>query len=367
MKKWVEKHRDKINLILLTVIGMTVIILTYVKSFIDGMVIEKNSKSFDFSKFGTEYSTYCINSLILYSYVKIIKLQKYKVQRKTEKLSEIDKIHKIILPSNSIPESVKIDCGYVRYDLLYSKYNRKIKQIVILNILVYVCGIIPYIWDQEDKSNFIVIIVQTLDGIFNILYLVLGELKRSEIKFLSIKLSKNIKDCEKKINDKYEEIMTFNIQKECIETYGEQPYYIIQYSKLKNKYDVILELLLVIGIGLIVIYTLYNNFLNVLTAENGLYFTMFPNVVLIIFCIVSNQNYYDKILQHKVTIEEYAKKKIIECREREINKLIYQINITTGKKKYNELYIINIMDMTEWESILERFKKHVLNKLSIGK
>ena len=38
MKKWIEKHRDKTHLILLTIIGLTIITITYVKSFIDGMV-----------------------------------------------------------------------------------------------------------------------------------------------------------------------------------------------------------------------------------------------------------------------------------------------------------------------------------------
>lgn len=43
MKKWIEKHWDKTYLILLTIIGLTVIAITYVKSFIDGMVIEQDS------------------------------------------------------------------------------------------------------------------------------------------------------------------------------------------------------------------------------------------------------------------------------------------------------------------------------------
>lgn len=364
MKKWIEKHWDKTYLILLTIIGLTVIAIAYVKSFIDGMVIEQDSIKFDISKFGTEYSTYCINSLILYSYMKIRKLQQYKIQRKAEQLLRIDKIDNITLPSNSISESVEIniDGGYVRYDLFYNKYNRKIEQIAVLNVLVCVCGIIPYIWCHASKTNYIILVVQILVGLFNILYFVLGELEHSEIKFLSIKLSQNIKDCEKKINEKYEEFMAFHIQRECIETYGDQPYYVIQYSKLNNKYRTIFSFLFVIGGGFVVIFTLYNNLWNILAAENGLYFTIFPNIVLIAFCMVSNQTYYDKILQHKVIIEEYTKGKITEYKEREINKLTYQTNITMDKKKKKKLYIISIMDMTEQKSILEAFKKRMLNK-----
>ena len=95
------------------------------------MVIQQDSIKFDISKFGTEYSTYCINSLILYSYLKIRKLQQYKIQRKAEQLLRIDKIDNITLPSNSISESVEINIEgrYVRYDLFCNKYNRKIKQI----------------------------------------------------------------------------------------------------------------------------------------------------------------------------------------------------------------------------------------------
>ena len=150
MKKWIEKHRDKTHLILLTIIGLTIITLTYVKSLIDGMVIQQDSIKFDISKFGTEYSTYCINSLILYSYLKIRKLQQYKIQRKAEQLLRIDKIDNITLPSNSISESVEINIEgrYVRYDLFCNKYNRKIKQIAALNVLVCVCGIIPYIFNN---------------------------------------------------------------------------------------------------------------------------------------------------------------------------------------------------------------------------
>jgi membrane protein len=359
MKKWIEKHRDKTHLILLTIIGLTIITITYVKSFIDGMVIQQDSIKFDISKFGTEYSTYCINSLILYSYLKIRKLQQYKIQRKAEQLLRIDKIDNITLPSNSISESVEINIEgrYVRYDLFCNKYNRKIKQIAALNVLVCVCGIIPYIWCHASKTNYIILAVQILVGLFNILYLVLGELEHSEIKFFAIKLGQNIIDCEKKINEKYKEFMTYHIQKESIETYGEQPYYVIQYSKLNNRYRAIVSFLLAIGGGFVVIFTSYNNLWNVLTEENGLYFTIFPNIVLIAFCMLSNYTYYDKILQHKVIIEEYTKRKITEYKEREINKLTYQVNISDKKQKKEKLYIISIMDMAEQESILERFKR----------
>ena len=88
-----------------------------------------------------------------------------------------------------------------------NKYNRKIKQIAALNVLVCVCGIIPYIWCHASKTNYIILAVQILVGLFNILYLVLGELEHSEIKFFAIKLGQNIIDCEKKINEKYKEFI----------------------------------------------------------------------------------------------------------------------------------------------------------------
>ena len=73
--------------------------------------------------------------------------------------------------------------------------------------------------------------------------------------------------------------------------------------------------------------------------------------------MLSNYTYYDKILQHKVIIEEYTKRKITEYKKREINKLTYQVNISDKKEKKEKLYIISIMDMAEQESILERFKR----------
>lgn len=354
MKKWIKKHRVKIGLIILTIIGLTAIASTYVMSLIRG----NEQGSFDISKFGTEYSTYCINSLILYSYMKIRILQQYKIQRKAEQLLRIDKIDSITLPNNCISESVEIniDCGYVKYDLFFNKYNRKIIQIAVLNIFVCVCGIIPYFLYHASKTNYIILAAQILVGLFNILYFVLGELEHSEIKFLAIKLSQNIKDCEEKINEKYEEFMTFHIQRESIVTYGKQPYYVIQYSKLKNKYRVIFGFLFAIGYIYVVIFTTYYNFWN------GLLFTIYPNVLLIAFCMVSNQTYYQKIFQHKVTIEEYTKGKISEYKEREINKLIYQANIIKDKKENKKSYIISIMDMTEQKAMLEGFKKHMLNK-----
>ena len=45
MKKWIEKHGDKTRLILLTIIGLTIITLTYVKSLIDEMVIQQDVSS----------------------------------------------------------------------------------------------------------------------------------------------------------------------------------------------------------------------------------------------------------------------------------------------------------------------------------
>lgn len=123
MKKWIEKQRDKISLILFTVIGLTLIVVTYIVSFRDGMKSNQGSITFDISKFGMEYSTYCINTLIFYSYVKIRKLQRYKIQRKTEKLLKINKIDNITLPNNTISESVEInlDSESVKYDLFYIK------------------------------------------------------------------------------------------------------------------------------------------------------------------------------------------------------------------------------------------------------
>ncbi|KXB57458.1 hypothetical protein [Lachnoanaerobaculum saburreum] len=358
MKKVIEKHRNKLCLILLTVIGLVVIVITYYISCLDGLVEEENIKKFDIAKFGTLYSTYCINSLILYSYIIIRKLQQYKIQRKTEQLLKIDKLDKIILPSNSIQESVEINIngGYVKYDLFYNKYNSKMIQIALLNGIVCLCGIIPYILCHASKTDYIILVVQILVGLFNILYFVLGELEHGEIRFSTIKLSQYIEDCEKKINSKYEELMTFHIQRESIEIYGEQPYYVIQYSKLNNKYRVIFNVLFVIGCLFIMFFP--GNLYNILTAKNRLLFTIFPNILLIVFCMVSNQEYYDKILQHKVIIEEYTKRKITEYKEREINKLIYQVNIKLNIKK---LYIISIMNMTEQKSLKE-FKKHIFIK-----
>ena len=60
---------------------------------------------------------------------------------------------------------------------------------------------------------------------------------------------------------------------------------------------------------------------------------------------------------HPSIIEEYTKRKITEYKEREINKLTYQVNISDKKQKKEKLYIISIMDMAEQESILERFKR----------
>ena len=364
MKKWIKKYWDKTSLILFTVIGLIFIVSTYVISLKAGITTKQGIKCFDILKFGAVYSTYCINSLILYSYLMIRKLQKYKIQRKAKQLLSIDNIDSIILPSNSISESVEIniDGRYIRYDLLYDKYNRRIKQIAVLNVIVCACGIIPYILCHASKTNYIIFAVQILVGLFNILYFGLGELEQSEIKFLLIKLSQSIKDCEKKINEKYEEFMTFHIQREWIEIYEEQPYYVIQYSKINNKYRAIFDFFFVIGCVFVVIFTMCNNLLNVLTDENGLYFIIYPNIVLIVFCIVSNQSYYDKILQHKVNIEEYTKEKIIEYKEREINKLTYPINITMGKKKNKKLYIISIMNIKEQKSIIEAFNKRISNK-----
>ena len=185
MKKF-EKHGDTICLILLTIIGLIFIALTYAKSFYDGRIDEQNSIRFDISKFGIEYCTYCINSLILYSYMKIRKLQQYKTQRKTKQLLKIDEINKIILPSNSIPESVQINMGggYVKYDMFYNKYNRKIKQIAILNAIVCFCGIIPYIYYQASVTDYVIFVVQTLAGILNIVYILLNVIEQTEINFL---------------------------------------------------------------------------------------------------------------------------------------------------------------------------------------
>ena len=364
MKKVIEAHWNRLYLVLLTVIALIVIVSTYYMSFLNGLVEGENAKKFDIVKFGTLYSTYCINSLILYSYIIIRKLQQYNIQRKVEKILKIDKLGKIILPNNSIPESVEINItgGYVKYDLFYSKYNSKIIQVALLNVIVCFCGIIPYIWCSASETDYIILIVQILVGLFNILYLILGELEHGEIKFSTIKLSHHIENCEENINSKYKELMTFHIQRESIEIYGGQPYYVIQYSKLNNKYRVIFSVLF--GIGCLFIMFFGGNLYNILTATNRLLFTIFPNILLIVFCMVSNQEYYDKILQHKVIIEEYTKRKITEYKERELNKLIYQVNIKLNIKK---LYIISIMNMTEQKSLKE-FKKHIfINKRILNK
>lgn len=358
MKKWIKKHGDKTFLILLTVIGLIFIVGTYIMSFYNGRSGE-NLGEFNFSEFGSTYSAYCINTLILYSYVKIKRLQQYKIQRKSQRLS---KINQITLPSNSIPESVEInmDCRYIRYDLFYDKYNSKIKQIVVLNIVVYVVGMVPYICYHASKANWIIFMSQVLVGIFNIEYIVLGELERSEINFLSIKLSSKIKSCEKNINETYEKYQTFHIQREFIEIYERQPYYVIQYSKLNNKYRMICNLIIVFIIICIValICVSGDNLGHICVGKNGILYTIYPNVISMILCMVSNWSYYQKIDQHKVSIEECIPGKETEHRKLEINKLIYTINIGDNKKREkNKLYIISIMDMLKEESILGRFKK----------
>lgn len=73
----------------------------------------------------------------------------------------------------------------------------------------------------------------------------------------------------------------------------------------------------VTGALFVIIFTGYNNLWNDLTDA---------------FCMVSNQAYYDKILQHKVSIEEYTKGKTTEYKEREINKLTYQTSMIANKK-----------------------------------
>lgn len=354
MKKCIKKQCDKICLILLVAIGLMIVVLTYIVSLKTGFTTGPGVMLFDTMKFGAAYSTYCINSLVLYSYFMIRILQKYKIQRKTERLLNLDEINAITLPSNSISESVEIniDGKYIRYDLFYDKYNRIIKLIAILYLFVCALGFIPYILCGESINNNIIFVVQILVGLVNILYLVLGELEHSETKFLSIKLNQSIKDCEKKINEKYKELMTVHLQREWVEISGEQPYYVIQYSKINKSYRVIVDFIFAIGGVMILIYTISNGLWNELASVNGLFFTIYPNIILIVFCVLSNQLYYDKILQHKVNIEEYTKEKITEYKEGEINKIMYTTNITMRKKKCKKSYIISIITISKLKSII---------------
>lgn len=90
--------------------------------------------------------------------------------------------------------------------------------------------------------------------------------------------------------------------------------------------------------------------------------TLYPNILLIAFCMLSNQQYYNKIHQHKVVINDFSSKEIEKCTNREIKKLFYQYDMINKKDMVKQSFLISILDMTETKAMMNYSKVRIKQK-----
>ena len=351
-----KNNGKKWETMLLLITGAIVVLLTYIFCLL---------VSEDIRVYGTNFGTFCINTLILYTFLSIRWLKKHRNKRVIQKIDKFSDVEKDLeLEKNTIPESVRFylnqkGTDYIQFDAYDEGYRKGISAIVLFNLGICLLGTIPYFMVEKSFESRALLVSLICVGIFNIIFLLFGEMECNSIKFCSIPITNNIIEVERKINEKYDKIITCQIQKETVEYYGTSPYYLIQYTKGKKCYRIILSVLIMFGAISLLLYMYRNGGLYGLASKDNLILTLYPNIVLIAFCICSNQNYYSKIYHHQVSIEKFDKEVLLHQNSSEIKQLFCQV---PGNKNKNDKYLITVDMITEFDWFMRGIKKFISSK-----
>lgn len=218
----------------------------------------------DFSMYATNFSTFCINTLIFVDFILIQKNNIRGRKRKVEKINKIEDIKKIKLEENSILDSIEVihrsaEADLLKYDLYSDRYKKNLKKLFGFNLLVLVLGIVPIIFSKVEYADLIVFAIQIMVGIANIIYLYIWELEQGKTEFFIEKLTQTTyRKNETKINDFYRKHMTLIMHKEEVVSIGNQSYYMVVYSKENKKYRIMLALVELVVFIMILVYAQMN-------------------------------------------------------------------------------------------------------------
>lgn len=326
-------------------IWIAMVIVTYLHSLCN---------SNDFSMYATNFSTFCINTLIFVDYILIRKNNIRGRKRKVEKINKIEDIKKIRLEENSILDSIEVihrsaGADFLKYDLYSNGYKKNLKKLFGFNVFVLVLGILPIIFLKVAYVELIVFVIQIMVGIANIIYLYIWELEQGKTEFFIEKLTQTTyRKNETNINDFYRKHMSLIMHKEEVVSIGNQSYYMVIYSKENKKYRVMLELVeLVVLIAILVYAQMNGGIIYNLFSRDNIFLIIYPNLVLLLFCYYSNSAFQKRINEHKVYINEETKEKILCVEENEHSCIYYEC--TENKK--TKSYILKVIEIPQINSM----------------
>lgn len=236
--------------------------------------------------------------LILFDFIYI---NDKKTSSNIENITDIKAISNKKFPKNVVGESIKIIIGTQgKYSLIYETYenNRRIKIIILLviNVISFVIGMgIAIVFKHE--NNYFIFLLKGIVVISNVVFIFCDELENSSPEVFVEKFDINkVKINEKEINDFYEENASNAILLEELVEFGRQSYYMIIITKEKKRIRSIIDLI-ILGISIMLIYDIF-------TSKLQISLDIYPNYILLLFCIFSNSKFFEKISEHYIILQK---------------------------------------------------------------
>lgn len=277
--------------------------------------------------------------LILFDFIYI---NNKKTSSNIENIINIKAISNKKFQKNVVGESIKIVKGTQgKYSLIYETYenNRRIKIIILLviNVISFAIGMcIAIIFKHE--SNYFIFLLKGIVVISNVIFVFCDELENSSPEVYVEKFDINkVYINEKEINEFYEKNASNAILLEELVEFGQQAYYIIIITKEKKRIRSVINLIF-LGFSMILIY-------DIVTSKLQISLDIYPNYILLLFCIFSNSKFFEKISEHYIVLQKgiNLNNNLSNC----VN-LLYP-HIKNGKK--SEIYTLIINKKTRIESL----------------
>lgn len=310
------------------------------------------------SVYTNDFATYCINTLILFDFLVIRNARKRIIDRKVEKINKIDDLEKKELEENCYLDSIKFihqtgGADFLKYDLIDNK--RKLRKLALFNIAILILGFIPVLFTPIEYNAVMIFVIQIMVGFANIIYLYIWEIEQGKTRLFVQKLTQSTyKKAEQKINEFYEKNVTLIMHREEILSVGNQPYYVVIYSKENKRYRILLNSVVAfVFVTILVIAYMNGNIILNLSSENNIFLNIYPNLILLLFCYYSNDSFKNRISEHEVYIEEGTKENILASGEKEYKSIYYEC--TENRK--TKLYKLTVIEKSHMDSMWFRIKK----------
>lgn len=300
--------------------------------------------------FSNVFIDYFLNTLIVFDFCYIKDCNK-RARRCKQKINSIKDIKNKKLDRNVIGESVDIIYdAYAKNFIVYDEYNDKKRNklwvLGIVNIIVIILGILGMCTFNKDYNS-IIFICKIMVTFANIIYFYVGEIEKSEIQLEIFDLDVNkYRKNEEDINSFYKRNMTNIFLQEKIIEFGKNLYYVVIFMKEKKIYRIVYSALVsILGIAFVLYIHFTNGILNTIVVENNVIFNLYPNIILLLFCVISNMEFDEKINEHYITIREGD---LSDIENSEIDSIYFKFNDNKMKAKQ---FTLKIYKKTKIESM----------------